>query len=89
MKKLPQIIGILAATLFGFVASSRGGDAPASLTLEASREPTAWTFLYQGRKVMVYSFAPKQFSGTSKSFILFRVSMSFGTLRTIICITTG
>jgi hypothetical protein len=59
------IIGLVGATLFAGGALGREADAGGALNLELTRQTTEWTFLHQGRKALVYCFAP----GKSKPYV--------------------
>jgi len=60
MRPPHKLAGFLGLLLLAAVPA-RCADAAAGLDLESSQEPTAWTVLYQGKKVLVYSFAPQKF----------------------------
>jgi hypothetical protein len=57
------LFGALPATL-AFVATLTAcltGSGVAQFSVEDTSKPTEWTIKYEGRKVMVYSFAPEKF----------------------------
>jgi len=53
--------GLASALLFAGLALGRAGESSAGFEVATKAEPTTWTVLYHGRKVMVYSFAPQKF----------------------------
>jgi hypothetical protein len=59
--RLSAALAGCSAMLFCSVPPVGASDTPPTLSLEGTQEPTAWTILYKGQKVMVYSFAPQKF----------------------------
>src|SRR5215469_14141282 len=71
MKALSQITSLPWMLLLALVVPGHAGEPPAAFSLEVTQEPMAWTVLYEGQKILVYSFAQEKFKPYVKELCTF------------------